>query len=144
MRDAKGWQTAQGRRQLARLADVLIPGDGELPSATAAEVPGKWVDRVLETRADLGSELTRSLEETTALGAEDGIAWLALHDPDGLLVLKYVLASGYLMNPRVREILHYPGPRANPALPDEAEFDLRDGILEPVKARGSIYRKVDF
>jgi hypothetical protein len=31
-------------------------------------------------------------------------------------------------------------PKANPALIEEAEFDLEDGILDPVIARGAIYR----
>jgi len=31
-------------------------------------------------------------------------------------------------------------PKPKPALPDEADYYFRDGILEPVKARGPIYR----
>ena len=40
----------------------------------------------------------------------------------------------------VRKAVGYPGQKANPPYPDEAEYDLRDGLLEPVIARGPLYR----
>jgi hypothetical protein len=52
------------------------------------------------------------------------------------------VAGSYLMNPRVRRGLGLPGgaPRPKPALPDESDYYLSGGILDPVIARGPIYR----
>jgi hypothetical protein len=43
------------------------------------------------------------------------------------------------MNPKVRKRLRYPGQKASPPYPDEADYYLRDGLLDPVIERGPIY-----
>ena len=44
-------------------------------------------------------------------------------------------------SPKVRRLIGYPGQRAVEVFPDQAEHDLRDGILDPVIARGPIWRR---
>ncbi|WP_459976179.1 hypothetical protein, partial [Nocardioides pyridinolyticus] len=67
---------------------------------------------------------------------------LRVEDPVLFGSFAMAVAGAYLINPRVRRELGYPGPAPmkNPALPDEAESYLEDGILDVVVARGPIYR----
>ena len=44
------------------------------------------------------------------------------------------------MNLKVRKRIRYPGQGKRPPFPDEAEYDLRDGLLDPVIERGPIYK----
>ena len=54
----------------------------------------------------------------------------------------FAISGAYLINPRVRQLLGFPGqvPAKSPAFPDEAQSYLEDGILDVVIARGPIYR----
>jgi hypothetical protein len=63
-------------------------------------------------------------------------------DPGRFTEFAFAVAGAYLINPRVRRDLGYPGPAPvkNPALPGEAEAYLEDGILDVVIDRGPIYR----
>ncbi|MDQ1462244.1 MAG: hypothetical protein QOI08_3728 [Actinomycetota bacterium] len=132
--------TEEQRTTLAALADALIPGGAGLPSAVEADVHGKWVDRVLAVRTDLVDRLSQAL-------SDDGVPREALErwrvsEPDVFDAITFVVSSAYFLNPRVRRLLGYPGraPMRNPALPDESDFYLEGGILDPVIARGAIYR----
>ena len=128
------------RDRLAVLADHLISGGDGLPSASGADVHGVWIDRVLAARPDLVEVVTtvtgRAGEPATDLDALRG------QDSATFDVFSYAIAGAYLMNPRVRGLLGMAGdaPRRNPALPDESDYYLSDGILDPVLARGPIYR----
>ena len=52
-------------------------------------------------------------------------------------MLATVVSAAYYMNPKVRKLIGYPGQSQNPIYPDEAEYDLRDGLLDPVLRRYS-------
>jgi hypothetical protein len=128
------------RERLAVLADQLISGGDGLPSASGADVHGVWIDRVLAARPDLSEVVTsvtgRAGDPPTDLEA------LKEQDPARFDTFAYAVAGAYLMNPRVRGLLGLPGdaPRRNPAFPDESDYYLSDGILDPVVQRGPIYR----
>ena len=128
------------RERLAEFADRLIPGGSGLPSASGADVHGKWIDRALAARPDLVEVVHDLISASGEPEAE--IDRLENEDPAAFEMFAYVIAGAYLMNPRVRRLLGYPGakPKPNPAYPDEAEHYLADGILDPVLARGPIYR----
>lgn len=130
------------RSRLAEFADELIPGGSGLPSASGAEVHLSWVDRVLAARPDLVGVVRSSIAATGS--PADVLAGLRSSDSARFDDLAYVVSGAYLINPRVRRILGYPTgkPVRNPALPDEADAYLEDGILEPVLGRGPIYREV--
>lgn len=128
------------RQRLAALADVIISGGAGLPSASEANVHRRWIDRTLAARPDLLESILAGLE-----GDDDpvvAIENLRRHKRSVFDALSFAIAGTYLMNPSVCRLLGLPGnsPRPNAALVDEADFYLEDGILDPVIARGAIYR----
>ncbi len=131
---------ADQRLRLAEFADCLIAGGVGLPSASAADLHGMWIDRVLRVRPDLLPLVRDILAEEGA--PADVLARIQEADPPRFSGFSFAIAGAYLINPRVREVLGFPGPVPvkNPAFPDEAEAFLEGGILEAVIARGPIYR----
>ena len=125
------------RHRLGLIADALIGGGGGLPSAREADVQGVWIDRVLAARPDLFDVLSKA-----ASISGDPQLVLDRLDSAELDHIKYAIAAAYLINPRVRALLGYPGnaPEKQPAYPDEAQSYLEDGILDAVIKRGPIYR----
>lgn len=128
------------RETLGLLADVLIPSAEGMPSAREADVAGKWLDRVLGVRPDLRLELSRVLEQAKGRDSADEIHRLQEEDDTGFATLALVVTGGYYLNPRVRRLIGYPGQKPNAPYPDEADFYLGDGLLDPVIERGPIYR----
>lgn len=129
--------SAGARRTLGSLADVLIPAAPPMPSATEAATTAKWLDRVLEARPDLVEPLGEVLLDASGREAASYVRAL-WHDHDGRFkVLATVVSAAYYMNPKVRRLIGYPGQSQNPIYSDEAEYDLRDGLLEPVLRRYS-------
>lgn len=128
------------RATLAALADVLVPEAEGMPAASQVDVQGKWVDRVLSVRPDLSAPLARVLADATGRDPVAEVARLQTEDADGFAVLALAVTGAYYLNPRVRKLIGYPGQKKNPPYPDEADYYLRDGILDPVVSRGPIYR----
>jgi hypothetical protein len=133
--------TPEQRVVFAALADVLLPACDGMPAASEVDVAGRWLDRVLRVRPDLAPELERVLAAATDGSPEHALARLRAEDPVGLEALVAVVTGAYYMSPKVRRPLGYPGQRPRPAYPDEADWDLRDGLLDPVVERGPIYRQ---
>lgn len=131
--------SAADRIKIAEIADCLIPGGAGLPSASDADAQGQWLDRVVAARRDLAAPLRKA-----ARAEGDAPARLAALDQVELDSVRYAVAAAYLIVPQVRALLGYPAgvPARQPAYPDEAESYLEDGILDPVIARGPIYRPV--
>jgi hypothetical protein len=131
------------REALRALADALIPGGAGLPSASQADVQGKWIDRTLAARPDLVAFVSVAVERAGDPAAE--LERLRTADPatfDGFTV---AVCAAYFMNPRVRRLLGYPGtaPKRKPAYQDEADFYLNGGqLLAPVLERGALYRSI--
>jgi len=132
--------SAAQRDRLALLADALIAGGAGLPSASGAEVPTQWIDRVFAVRPDMHTVVLAVLERHG--DPETLLTALRESDPDTFRLFAFAIAGAYLINPRIRRELGYPGPAPvkNPALPDEADAYLEDGILDVVINRGPIYR----
>lgn len=135
------WEPSDAsRNRLAEFADRLISGGAGLPSASGADVHGKWIDRALAARPDIVDAVHAVL---TLLGEPASeLERLRKDDPATFDRFAYIVSGAYLMNPRVRKLLGLPGnaPKPNPAYPDESDYYLSDGILDPVIARGPIYR----
>jgi hypothetical protein len=128
------------RKRLAVLADLLMPGSGALPSPSEVGAHEDGIDRVLAARPDLAPVICSAAD---AVGeAAEQLAVLRADDPASFDALSYALAGAYLTSPRVRRALGYPGvaPRRAPAPPDEAEYYLDGGLLDPVTNRGPIFR----
>lgn len=132
---------AEQRQTLEVLADVLIPADGDMPSASEAGVGRKWVDRVLAARSDLHEALERVLREAKGREPDEELRRLEETDPVGLGTLQLVVAGAYYLNPRIRKLIGYPGQKAQPPYPDEADYYLAGGLVAPVIERGPFYRE---
>lgn len=128
------------RSTLAGLADVLVPAVDGMPAASEAGVTGKWLDRVLGVRPDLEPLLARVLAGAEGAEPAGEIRRLEREDPAALELLALVVVSAYYLNPKVRRLIGYPGQKATPPFPDESDYYLRDGLLDPVLERGPIYR----
>jgi hypothetical protein len=111
-----------------------------MPAASEVDVHGKWIDRALRARPDLEPELLAVLDGGRELDPEARLARLRAGDPAAYETLVLLVTGAYYMHPRVRKLIGYPGQKPNPLYADEAEYDLRDGLLDPVLARGPIFR----
>lgn len=134
--------TRAERETFAGLADVLLPGEEGMPSPSEIGVEGRWLDRALRARPDLEPELGRVLAAADGQDPAREIERLYRDDRAGFDVLALLASGAYFMSPKVRKRIGYPGQPANPLYPDEADWDLRGAILEPVMRRGPIYRRV--
>jgi hypothetical protein len=128
------------RETFKALADVLFPADDAMPAASTADPNGAWLDRVLAVRADLLPALTRVL--SGAAGHDPGaeVRRLRREDAPGFLALASACAGSYYLNPGNRRLIGYPGQEPSLPEPGESDAELGGGILDPVVARGPIYR----
>lgn len=129
---------ADQRGQLAQLADVLIPAEGQMPAASAAGVAGEWLDAVLTARPELAQPLHDVLCKAAARDPADAVEQLRRDNPAAFGVLAEVAAGAYFMNPDVRRLIGYTGQGPRPIDP-RADY-MEDGLLESVIRRGPIYR----
>jgi hypothetical protein len=134
--------TPEQRAAFERLADALLPPVEGLPAPSAVGVGGRWLDRALAARPDLGPVLASLLAHPTGDDALADARRLAVADPGGFAALGLLATGAYYMHPRVRRLIRYPGQVSDPAPDDEADWWLRDGLLDPVAARGPIWRRV--
>ncbi len=130
----------QKRTTMAALADVLIPRAEGMPAASEVDVQGKWLDRVLAARPDIAPALIQVLADAQGKDPAAEVRRLQADDAVGFAALALTATGGYYMNPKVRKLIGYPGQKPNPPYPDEADFYLRDGLLDPVIKRGPIFR----
>lgn len=132
--------TQERQVTLAALAAELVPAVDPWPSASDASVVEKWAARALAALPDHARALARVLDLAEGRDPASEIRRLEHEDSEGLDVLVLVVVGAYYLSPKVRRVLGYPGPKRNPALIDEADYYLEGGLLDPVLARGSIYR----
>jgi hypothetical protein len=120
------------RDRLAVLADVLIPGSSEFPSASAAGVPTDLVDRALGFRPDLVAPLDRALDLTDGLDPEAALDLLCTVHSADFEAFSTLVSGAYLQSPQVQKALNYrPAPRqAND------DIDSYVDLLEIVVERG--------
>lgn len=128
---------SEAREALNRLADLLIPPHEKMPSASEADADGVWVDRALQARPDLIEPFNALLRELQNEPPEQAIRRLDKEDPERFALLTEIVAGAYFMNPKVRDLLGYPGQRAIPVHDMTEELD---ELVAPVMARGPIYR----
>lgn len=135
--------TREERETLLAIADALIPKTPDRPAASSAPDYIRWLDRALAARSDAFDDVialsgrVRGVDSAALFGR---LRELNEAEPVAFQALSSVLAGAYLMVPAIRRAINYPGQEARPARFDEAAEQIMDGILEPVEARGPIYR----
>lgn len=136
----EGWWTPRRRARFAELADVLVPAEGPMPSASDARVAGRGLDLVRRARPDLEESLRAAVahaearpatEAVTALEAGGGAVWEAL---------ALAVAGAYYSDPEVRRLIGYRGQQARKVDPFEYVGYVADGLLDDVVARGPCFQ----
>jgi hypothetical protein len=126
------------RDLLAALADVLIPRSDNMPSASQADIAGRWLDTVLTARPDLASGLNHLLVKASGCCPENFIAELRTNDPAAFGVLAEVVTGAYFLNPNVQQLVGYTGQGPRPIDP-HPDYEV-DDLLASVIRRGPVYR----
>ncbi|MEA2606530.1 MAG: hypothetical protein QOI00_1287 [Chloroflexota bacterium] len=127
------------RATLGAIADHLIPAALGMPSA--ADVVGD--DRlrfVLNARPDLIGSLRAGLRRELGDDVQARLDALARAEPSTLGALQLVIVAGYYTDPRVRELIGYPGQMALELRSWEYPAYLEEGLIDAVLARGPVWR----
>lgn len=126
-------------RFLLLLADVLVPAAEGMPAFSTVCTPAE-IAKCLSIRQDVVGDLQRALaSESLGLDPYATLVRLASDDASAFIALGLIVVSAYYMSPRVRELIGYPGQESLPIRPGEADYYLRDGLLQPVISRGQRY-----
>jgi hypothetical protein len=131
--------TPEVSRIFYRLADVLIPAFGKMPRFSDVAT---WDDaqKSLDFRIDLKEAFARGLAVDLTGGPERALETLNATDVEAFGAVSTIALATYYMNPKVRELIGYPG-QENVAYDSKAtQSYLIDGSLAKVVARGSKYR----
>ena len=128
--------------RLTRLADVMLPAAHGMPSAGDVAALDSHLERVLTWRDDLREPLKRAV---AALDPEtftvERLAGYHGTDEPAYVALTTVVAACYYLCPLVRERIGYPGQVAKTYDPFAYTAWVAEGLLDPVLARGPIYRE---
>ena len=106
-----------------------------------SDLNGHWLDRACRARPDLVPALRALLASHPDLRSLEEIARLEKEGEPGIAALVTLNAGRYYMNPKIRELIGYPGQGGrDPSLP-EYGWDRAADLLERVVGRGPIYRE---
>ena len=128
---------AEQRTTFAALADVLIPAVNGMPSASEVGAEGKWLDRALRARPDLEPGLVLTLAAAAGCDPKKELRRLHEEEPDAFRTLALAVTGAYYMHLKIRKRIGYPGQKHDPPFPDEADYYLEGGLLDPVLERGA-------
>ena len=131
------------RDRLRRLADALIPAAHGMPAAGEVGVADRQLDKVLAVRPDLGEPLARALADADPADHEGALEGLREADPEALDALLLVVAGGYYIDADVRRRLGYDGQQPVEVRPEIIPNYVEEGLIDPLLARGPVYRPVD-
>jgi hypothetical protein len=123
------------------IADLLVPGDDAMPSATGADPEGVWRGRAFLARPDLADLVMSLLAECASADPREFLASLQVTRPADFEALNFFVIATYFMSPDVRLTL---GRFAEPARPiprDQAYRDLESAMLDSVADRGRTWRE---
>ncbi len=111
-----------------------------MPSFSEADNSGRFLTRAFEALPHLGPLALAAADGLGDADPREPVERLSAARPETFLALHLILVGAYLINRRVWKRLGYPGRKPVPVLDDEADFYLDGGLLQPVIARGPIYR----
>lgn len=121
------------------LADFLIPAYGSMPRFSDVCSYDDAL-KALDFRVDLKEGFARGVAADTSEGVEQALEKLNAGDGPAFSAVTTIVLAAYYMNPRVRELIGYPG-QENVTYDSKAtQGYLTDGSLAKVIARGRKYR----
>jgi hypothetical protein len=126
-------------RTFLAMADFLIPAQGKMPrfsDVCSFADAGKSLD----FRVDLKEGFGRGIATDLAGGAEAHLEKLNKEDGEAFTAVTTTTIATYYMNPRVRELIGYPGQENVQYDSRATQIYLTDGSLGHVIARGRKYR----
>jgi hypothetical protein len=129
---------ADARSRLRDVANRLIPAAHGMPSAGDVLYDAR-IAFVLDARPDLEEPLATALRPDLGDDPDARLAALA-EDAATLSALQLVIVAGYYTDPRVRELIGYPGQMAIPIDPAAPLPYVEEGLVEALVARGPVWR----
>lgn len=134
--------TARALAQLRIAAGILLPGDGDSPSAAdVTDLDGLLVSAVTAIGRE-AETLYQCLDLLPESPDWDALRLVAQRNPEEFEVLSAVVAGAYFMSPVVLDSIGYPRGERRPAPYDQIVDELESGVLNPVIARESMVREV--
>ncbi len=130
------------RDRLRAFADVLIPAAHDMPSAGEVGVADRQLDVVLGARPDLAEPLARAVAQADPADHEGSLARLRADDRAAHDALLLAIVGGYYIDRDVRRRLGYTGQVPVEVRPEIIPNYVDEGLMEPLLARGAIYRPV--
>lgn len=128
--------------KLVRLADVLIPGDGDMPAAGALPDLPELLRTAVAACAFSETEVHLALESLDRDVDWNGAKALADARPEAFHILGTLASAAYFMAPAVLAVLKFPMQRHHPAEVEDFVTEYETGILDPVTERGQRFREV--
>ena len=127
--------TEQDRATYARIVTAILPAAHGMPDGNAVGVAQGGLDGVLKLRPELAPDLLRGIR----LSGEGADLAALQADEEAWHAVRICAYGAYYLTPEVQAILHYSGQAAQPFEPDETPDFIASGLLDPVRARGSIW-----
>lgn len=125
------------RNCYAGLADVLVPAQSGMPSATEAGVPSTHIERALSFRPDLVDAFVEALSLVAHVEPVHGIDLLAAKHPEEFAALTLLTTGAYYLSEDVRSKLLLASGQPKPVHEDLDEYV---DLLEKVVERGQLFR----
>jgi hypothetical protein len=131
------------RDRLRRFADALIPAAHGMPAAAEVGVADGQLRKVLAARPDLAEPLARAVADVDPADHLTSLARLRERDREAHDALLLVVVGGYYIDPDVRRRIGYDGQQPVEVRPEIIPNYVEEGLIEPLLARGPVYRPVD-
>lgn len=136
--------TDDEREAVYLLGETLIPEGSSGPSADQAAVATRFIDEFFAVRPDLHAGFRALLAETDLDHPRQWCERLERERPEDFSRLTFVIAGAYLLSPKARSWLNYAGQVGEPQDGSPQPEYAPGGLLDPVRARGPIYRPTDW
>lgn len=132
--------TAQQVDTLHAMAEWFMPAVEGYPSNDDADPDGSVLLLALDQLRPLLPAIAAALDCAAREGVTSYLQRIDATEADTYELLRTLLIGRYLMCRPVWDVLGYTGRRPSPIQLAEYENEFTDGILEPVLARGKIFR----
>lgn len=130
-------------QQLQRIAQVLLPGDGQAPPASSVPDLDQLMARAVDAIGVEGQVVMAALAQLEAEPTWDELRAYAEDHVDDFEVLSTVVSGAYFMSPQALDAIGYPhGQERRAARIDLAADQLSSGVLDAIAERDSMVRLV--